>query len=129
MLPEVGPVAHKELRCETYCGVLITKRFYTAQAVRPRAHLQVLVRVLHRGKQLQQRVSCVGLIWIQYKYQAFGSEHWTIASWSIPRREIGRSENAWVSSEKRRLEVIKQLFLEREHSVCLLFEKAGLLVL
>lgn len=61
--------------------------------------------------------------------QAFGSEHWAIASWSSPRSEVCQSEDAWASSEKRRVEVIKQLFLESEHSVCLLFEKAGLLVL
>lgn len=71
----------------------------------------------HRGKQLRQHVFCVGLTCIQHKHQAFGSEHWATDPWSTPRSEVGRSENAWASSEEKRLEVIKQLVLEREHSV------------
>ena len=107
VLPEVGPLAHKEYR-----GVRLTmgtvhppSAFTMHKLYGPCGSSSVK----HRGKQPQQHGSHAGLTCIQHRYQAFGSEH-------------------WASSEKR-LAVVKQLVLECAHSVYLLFERAGLLVL
>lgn len=129
MLPEVKPVAHRECRdVSLTVGCLFQGAVHQGLShctnCKAQGTLAGPVWVLQCEAQRETAATSCFLCWADlHAAQISGLWVRALGLWpmSTPQSGVGRSENAWASSEKR-LEVVKQLVLESEHGVYCLKE-------